>query len=94
MCFCVREGGADEEAPVTGNSHVSSGPVGVAAENHASDGAPAPKEHTEREDHKKEKSVLQAKLTKLAIQIGYAGMSFPPFKKGFLTNIIAWSFGK
>lgn len=25
------------------------------------------------ESHKKEKSVLQAKLTKLAIQIGYAG---------------------
>lgn len=73
----MREGG-DEEAPVTGNSHVSGGHVGVAAENHAgSDGAPrsdAPKEQADREDHKKEKSVLQAKLTKLAIQIGYAGM--------------------
>lgn len=74
MCFCVRKGGGDEEAPVTGNSHVSSGPVVGAAENHAG-GDGAPKEHAEREDHKKEKSVLQAKLTKLAIQIGYAGMS-------------------
>lgn len=72
MCMCVREGGGDEEAPVTGNSHVSSGPVVGAAENHAGSDS-APKEHTEREDHKKEKSVLQAKLTKLAIQIGYAG---------------------
>lgn len=33
----------------------------------------APKE-SHAEDHKKEKSVLQAKLTKLAIQIGYAGI--------------------
>lgn len=72
MCLCVREGGADEEAPVTGNSHASSGPVAGTAENHAGSET-APREHTEREDHKKEKSVLQAKLTKLAIQIGYAG---------------------
>lgn len=36
-------------------------------ENHVSSSQPAP------ESHKKEKSVLQAKLTKLAIQIGYAG---------------------
>lgn len=73
----VCEGG-DEEAPVTGNSHVSSGPVGVAAaENHAGvDGATRGEggEKTHEADHKKEKSVLQAKLTKLAIQIGYAGM--------------------
>ena len=36
-------------------------------ENHVQSSAPA------KESHKKEKSVLQAKLTKLAIQIGYAG---------------------
>lgn len=36
-------------------------------ENHVESSAPA------SESHKKEKSVLQAKLTKLAIQIGYAG---------------------
>lgn len=36
-------------------------------ENHVSSSPPA------SESHKKEKSVLQAKLTKLAIQIGYAG---------------------
>ncbi|XP_046683996.1 plasma membrane calcium-transporting ATPase 2 isoform X3 [Homalodisca vitripennis] len=79
-----RKGGVDEEAPVTGNSHVSAGPVGVAAaENHAGvDGAPRidgggsggdKVPHEGAADHKKEKSVLQAKLTKLAIQIGYAG---------------------
>lgn len=33
----------------------------------------ARKEANQEDDHKKEKSVLQAKLTKLAIQIGYAG---------------------
>lgn len=71
--------GADEEN-VTGNSHMNSPPplpnklnetVAIveedAKENHVSS-APA-----SGESHKKEKSVLQAKLTKLAIQIGYAG---------------------
>ncbi|XP_069694639.1 plasma membrane calcium-transporting ATPase 2 isoform X6 [Periplaneta americana] len=68
--------GEEEAAPVTGNSHVSvPAPMvdhtpnkhgeGENLENHKS--APA------SESHKKEKSVLQAKLTKLAIQIGYAG---------------------
>lgn len=38
-----------------------------AKENHVSS------EKSSAESHKKEKSVLQAKLTKLAIQIGYAG---------------------
>lgn len=32
------------------------------------------KEKIEKSSHSKEKSVLQAKLTKLAIQIGYAGI--------------------
>ncbi|KAF4525203.1 hypothetical protein B566_EDAN008309 [Ephemera danica] len=73
--------GGDEESAMTGNSHLSSGNVELAdhagavasgkqvaaeAENHAGSGVAA-------EPHKKEKSVLQAKLTKLAIQIGYAG---------------------
>lgn len=66
----------DEEAAVTGNSHQNVPPPVSAAvdkipppaqENHK-----PPPEHAS-ESHKKEKSVLQAKLTKLAIQIGYAG---------------------
>ncbi|XP_015840466.1 plasma membrane calcium-transporting ATPase 2 isoform X3 [Tribolium castaneum] len=67
--------GADDEN-VTGNSHMNS-PAPVpnklneskqeSKENHVSS-PPA-----SAESHKKEKSVLQAKLTKLAIQIGYAG---------------------
>nr|XP_022915535.1 plasma membrane calcium-transporting ATPase 2 isoform X3 [Onthophagus taurus] len=66
----------DEESAVTGNSHMNSPPVankhdGTGAEdgkeNHVSSSQPS------GDGHKKEKSVLQAKLTKLAIQIGYAG---------------------
>ncbi|KRT78573.1 hydrolase [Oryctes borbonicus] len=66
----------DEESAVTGNSHMNSPPVANkldgatqddGKENHVSSSPPA------SESHKKEKSVLQAKLTKLAIQIGYAG---------------------
>lgn len=61
---------------MTGNSHMNSpapvvnkhddGPVD-AKENHVASAS------SSGESHKKEKSVLQAKLTKLAIQIGYAG---------------------
>ncbi|CAH1153361.1 unnamed protein product [Phaedon cochleariae] len=63
-----------DEENVTGNSHMNS-PAPVANKHEQQDG----KEnhvHVEKpasESHKKEKSVLQAKLTKLAIQIGYAG---------------------
>ncbi|KAF5284828.1 hypothetical protein FQA39_LY04553 [Lamprigera yunnana] len=65
----------DEETTVTGNSHMNS-PAPVSnkheslpdgGENHVASTS------TASEGHKKEKSVLQAKLTKLAIQIGYAG---------------------
>ncbi|XP_026474489.1 plasma membrane calcium-transporting ATPase 2 isoform X1 [Ctenocephalides felis] len=65
--------GDEEAGPVTGNSHLSSPAQTKTAlqevehENHV-ESAPVPSE-----GHKKEKSVLQAKLTKLAIQIGYAG---------------------
>lgn len=65
-----------DEENVTGNSHMNS-PAPVAnkienteqdsKENHVDNAPPA------ETSHKKEKSVLQAKLTKLAIQIGYAG---------------------
>ncbi|XP_025830660.1 plasma membrane calcium-transporting ATPase 2 isoform X5 [Agrilus planipennis] len=66
----------DDEGAVTGNSHVNSPAPPVSnkidavpetGENHVQSSSPA------AESHKKEKSVLQAKLTKLAIQIGYAG---------------------
>ena len=63
----------DEESGVTGNSHQnvpSSLPLdksNLPQENHK------PQSERAHEPHKKEKSVLQAKLTKLAIQIGYAG---------------------
>uniref|UniRef100_A0A8D8W088 Calcium-transporting ATPase n=1 Tax=Cacopsylla melanoneura TaxID=428564 RepID=A0A8D8W088_9HEMI len=57
-----------DEAPATGNSHLANIPVV-----HEEREAPAEKPEREESDHKKEKSVLQAKLTKLAIQIGYAG---------------------
>ncbi|XP_060516271.1 plasma membrane calcium-transporting ATPase 2 isoform X2 [Cylas formicarius] len=64
-----------DEENVTGNSHMNS-PAPVANKHEVQDGgkenhvssAPPPES-----SHKKEKSVLQAKLTKLAIQIGYAG---------------------
>ncbi|XP_077297663.1 plasma membrane calcium-transporting ATPase 3 [Arctopsyche grandis] len=56
----------DEETGVTSNNHVSQ-----EEENHVP--APAASSGGGESGHKKEKSVLQAKLTKLAIQIGYAG---------------------
>lgn len=62
----------------TGNSHLESGNANgnddrygeKAVESSESPGKDAP---AAPQSHKKEKSVLQAKLTKLAIQIGYAG---------------------
>ncbi|KAL6433968.1 hypothetical protein ACFW04_005856 [Cataglyphis niger] len=57
----------EEAVEITGNSHVTGKHEG--GENHH---APAPAS-TGEPSGKKEKSVLQAKLTKLAIQIGYAG---------------------
>ena len=70
---------------MTGNSHMTAPAAppapalvdgkhsgGGAAESNHTGSAPATEEHG-----KKEKSVLQAKLTKLAIQIGYAGKDYP-----------------
>lgn len=68
----------DEEAAVTGNSHMNS-PAPVSNKHGAPQEEPADNQNhvssatSSGESHKKEKSVLQAKLTKLAIQIGYAG---------------------
>ncbi|RZC38902.1 plasma membrane calcium-transporting ATPase 2 [Asbolus verrucosus] len=68
--------GVDEEN-VTGNSHMNS-PAPVPNKHNESSGQESKENHvasapSSGESHKKEKSVLQAKLTKLAIQIGYAG---------------------
>jgi len=66
--------GEEEAAPVTGNSHVSvPGPIADNTPNKHDDAMENHKPAPTTESHKKEKSVLQAKLTKLAIQIGYAG---------------------
>ncbi|XP_017781694.1 PREDICTED: plasma membrane calcium-transporting ATPase 2 isoform X5 [Nicrophorus vespilloides] len=67
----------DEESAVTGNSHMNS-PAPVSNKHGNSDGDDGQGNHVasgnnSADSHKKEKSVLQAKLTKLAIQIGYAG---------------------
>ncbi|XP_043603212.1 plasma membrane calcium-transporting ATPase 3 isoform X5 [Bombus pyrosoma] len=56
----------DEAGEITGNSHVSGGKHEAGENHHAAS-------HASGAEGKKEKSVLQAKLTKLAIQIGYAG---------------------
>ena len=66
-----------DAAPVTGNSHVAV-PSGPPPDHDAVKHTESTENHTASsggggESPKKEKSVLQAKLTKLAIQIGYAG---------------------
>lgn len=62
--YVANEG--DEAGEITGNSHVSGGKHEAGENHHAAS-------HAGGAEGKKEKSVLQAKLTKLAIQIGYAG---------------------
>lgn len=61
-----------EDADGTGNSHVRK-QQSVDGENHHGGGGGGGGGGGEESSGKKEKSVLQAKLTKLAIQIGYAG---------------------
>ncbi|VVC26679.1 Hypothetical protein CINCED_3A020826 [Cinara cedri] len=60
-----------EETPPTLNSHTDMGMKQIDKAPETDDEAPA--EKSEQEPAKADKSVLQAKLTKLAIQIGYAG---------------------
>ncbi|XP_072765662.1 plasma membrane calcium-transporting ATPase 2 isoform X6 [Anoplolepis gracilipes] len=62
----------DETVEITGNSHVTGSGGGGKHEGGENHHAAAPASAAETSG-KKEKSVLQAKLTKLAIQIGYAG---------------------
>ncbi|XP_036145962.1 plasma membrane calcium-transporting ATPase 2 isoform X6 [Monomorium pharaonis] len=73
----------EESVEITGNSHVTGGGGGGGGGGVSSGGGSVKHEGGENhhaaapasavESGKKEKSVLQAKLTKLAIQIGYAG---------------------
>ncbi|XP_073958849.1 plasma membrane calcium-transporting ATPase 3 isoform X5 [Choristoneura fumiferana] len=64
----MKKGDEDVTLPASGNSHGAN--HSRPDDNHV----PAPPaDKPAPEGHKKEKSVLQAKLTKLAIQIGYAG---------------------
>lgn len=69
-------GGADEDEAAINNR----GTGGAAAKSEPEEVVVA---KSEDESHKKEKSVLQAKLTKLAIQIGYAGMTSDFLSIGF-----------
>lgn len=62
----------EEPIEITGNSHVTGSGGGGKHEGGENHHAAAPASAGESSG-KKEKSVLQAKLTKLAIQIGYAG---------------------
>lgn len=81
--------GDGEAAPVTGNSHH------ITANSTNADGDIRNNKHSKGEEEEEaprptggggqEKSVLQAKLTKLAIQIGYAG-------KGLLYHFITSEF--
>lgn len=63
-------GGADEDEAAIKGRNMGGGGGGGVATNSEPEEIVAVKE----ESHKKEQSVLQAKLTKLAIQIGYAGI--------------------
>ncbi|XP_013174705.1 PREDICTED: plasma membrane calcium-transporting ATPase 2 isoform X2 [Papilio xuthus] len=60
----MKKGDEDATLAAGSNSHGA---------NHREDNHVAPTDKPAETSHKKEKSVLQAKLTKLAIQIGYAG---------------------
>ncbi|KAL0810020.1 hypothetical protein ABMA28_010849 [Loxostege sticticalis] len=65
----MKKGDEDATLPASGNSHGAN--HARPDDNHVP--APATDKPPAETSHKKEKSVLQAKLTKLAIQIGYAG---------------------
>uniref|UniRef100_A0A1W7RAY7 Calcium-transporting ATPase n=1 Tax=Hadrurus spadix TaxID=141984 RepID=A0A1W7RAY7_9SCOR len=90
---------SDEETAVSGNSHLMNA---TTANTHKiePDALEVPKKHDD-DSPRKEKSVLQAKLTKLAIQIGYAGSAIAIFTtvilmvrfviKKFLMENAVWS---
>jgi len=66
----VEEGGAG--GAMTNNSHPTVD--GADGNNKLEEPSRDEAEKEEKSSHSKDKSVLQAKLTKLAIQIGYAGV--------------------
>lgn len=63
----------DEEAAMSGNSHLGNITANTHVEPARADSIVAAASPAEDSNPRKEKSVLQAKLTKLAIQIGYVG---------------------
>ncbi|XP_077487564.1 plasma membrane calcium-transporting ATPase 3 isoform X3 [Amblyomma americanum] len=63
----------DEEAAMSGNSHLGNITANTHMEPARADSIVASGSPAEENNPRKEKSVLQAKLTKLAIQIGYVG---------------------
>lgn len=63
----------DEEAAMSGNSHLGNITANTHVEPARADSIVAAGSPAEDSNPRKEKSVLQAKLTKLAIQIGYVG---------------------
>lgn len=79
ICIVIFTG--DEEAGVTSNNHVSQ-----EEDNHVETAAASSGGGGES-SHKKEKSVLQAKLTKLAIQV-YVYFNLMLFSRQFLSNIL------
>ena len=66
-------GSINPEIPTTGNSHNSTNANANAVNNKMGNSEGAAKKSPQQESGRKEKSVLQAKLTRLAIQIGYGG---------------------
>ncbi|XP_076304667.1 plasma membrane calcium-transporting ATPase 2-like isoform X10 [Tachypleus tridentatus] len=71
----LKKNNQDEDAPISGSTTLINA---NSANNHSKEALTTPEPRLSRDldedqNTKKEKSVLQAKLTKLAIQIGYAG---------------------
>lgn len=72
-----KKGDTDEETAVSGNSHLMNA---TTANTHTNEPDALESSKKQEDDSpRKEKSVLQAKLTRLAIQIGYAGSTIAVF---------------
>lgn len=111
-CFVhsLRLAGDVEEGAVTNNSHAAEAYSGGSTRNNKADrpeakeeaggdgggGGASREDKEEKASHSKEKSVLQAKLTKLAIQIGYAGKHFVwlqcPFRLRYSESCLCFRF--
>nr|XP_037281556.1 plasma membrane calcium-transporting ATPase 2-like isoform X3 [Rhipicephalus microplus] len=73
VCLTKNDHQTDEEAAMSGNSHLGNITANTHVEPARADSIVAASSPAEDSNPRKEKSVLQAKLTKLAIQIGYVG---------------------